>query len=160
MAIAGHALFALCTLLGLLSVFPGDYRVTAPAYIEGEIRQLLLAPQSGYVKEAMARAGERVAKGELIASLDDRDLALEYQIKLSARNKIEKEYQEALAIIRAGRDMLAHRPRADMPGFRLASPTEVAQEAKYEARLATESVMRESIVKGEKRYEAPPAGGQ
>jgi len=62
-------------------------------------------------------------------------------------------------IIRSGRDLLAQRPRADMPDFQLTGPIEVAQEAKYRARQETEAAMRESIVKGEKRYDGPPAGG-
>jgi len=71
----------------------------------------------------------------------------------------ERRYQEALVIIRSGRDLLAQRPRADMPDFQLTGPIEVAQEAKYRARQETEAAMRESIVKGEKRYDGPPAGG-
>jgi hypothetical protein len=42
-------------------------------------------------------------------------------------------YQESLSIIRAGAAMLAVRPRADMPGFRLVDEVEIEQEAKYEA---------------------------
>ncbi len=75
-------------------------------------------------------------------------------------DKNDPKYQEALAIIEAGCGMLAQRPRADMPDFQLASQTEIEQEAKYQARLDVEAAMRESILKGEKRYEAPPAGGQ
>jgi hypothetical protein len=68
-------------------------------------------------------------------------------------------FQEALAIIRAGRESLARRPRADMPGFQLVSPVEIRQQEKYEARLREEAAMRESIVRGETRHDRP-AGGQ
>jgi len=69
-------------------------------------------------------------------------------------------YQEAVAIIRAGGQQLAQRPRADMPGFQLVSPVEIEQQAKYQARLDIENAMRRSIVRGEKRYEFQPAGGE
>jgi RND family efflux transporter MFP subunit len=91
---------AVLSALALLTAFffiDGDYRVTAPASIEGEVRQILVAPQAGYVEQAGVRAGDLVEKGQLIAALDDRNLRLERQKWQSQRNKIEKEYQDALA---------------------------------------------------------------
>jgi hypothetical protein len=64
------------------------------------------------------------------------------------------EYREALAIINAGRDQLAARPRADMPGFQLVSPTEIEQEQKYQNRLALEAEMRSAIARGVKAVPA------
>ncbi|MCP4125697.1 MAG: efflux RND transporter periplasmic adaptor subunit [Gammaproteobacteria bacterium] len=90
-------LFTVLALITILSVVEGEYRVTAPAGIEGEIRQMLVAPQSGYVVQAKARAGDLVKKNQLIALLDDRDLQLEYKKLESEKNKIETEYQDALA---------------------------------------------------------------
>jgi RND family efflux transporter MFP subunit len=89
-------LFTLVTLLSL-ALIDSDYRVTAPASIEGEVRQLLVAPQAGYVREAEVRAGDLVKQGQLIATLDDRKLKLEHRKWQSERNKLEKEYQDALA---------------------------------------------------------------
>jgi len=63
------------------------------------------------------------------------------------------KYKEALAIITAGKEMLAKRPRADMPGFKLVAPKEIAQQQKYEALLEAEAAMRRAIIAGEKRYE-------
>ncbi len=84
-------------LLVVSSFVEGEYRVTAPATIEGAVRQMLVAPQEGYVKQAGVRAGDLVKKGQLIALLDDRSLQLEYKKWQSEKNKVEKEYQEALA---------------------------------------------------------------
>jgi hypothetical protein len=42
-------------------------------------------------------------------------------------------YREALAILREGARRLAVNPRPDMPDFELVSPTEIAQQEKYEA---------------------------
>lgn len=70
-------------------------------------------------------------------------------------DKSDPKYLEALAIIQSGKDMLQKRPRTDMPGCSLVSQTEIAQQAKYDARAKAEALMREAIVKGQKRYERP-----
>ena len=90
-------ILALIALIGALSAVPGTYKVTAPAGIEGAVRQILVAPQAGFIKDAQVRAGDIVRAGQLIASLDDSNLKLEAQKWQSERSKIEKEYQEALA---------------------------------------------------------------
>lgn len=84
-------------LLAALSFIEGRYEVTAQASIEGAVRQTLVAPYSGYVKQAEVRAGELVKKGQFIASLDDSYLQLDYQKWQGESNKVEKQYQEALA---------------------------------------------------------------
>jgi hypothetical protein len=62
-------------------------------------------------------------------------------------------YKEALALIRLGQRNLHQRPRADMPGFRLVSPVEIRQEAKYQTRLQIEAAMRRAIASGQRLYE-------
>jgi len=62
--------------------------------------------------------------------------------------------QRALALIAAGKQLLAERPRADMPGFRLVSPIEIAQQAKYDALQQAEQQARQAAVRGEKRFDA------
>lgn len=79
------------------AVFDGDYEVTAPASVESSIRQVLVAPQNGYVKESLVQAGDLVKKDQLMALLDDRNLTLELRKWQSEHNKVEKVYQEALA---------------------------------------------------------------
>ncbi len=91
------AVLSAMALVTVLSFSDGNYRVTAPASIEGAVRQILVAPRDGYVKQAEARAGDLVNKGQLIVSLDDRNPRLERQKWRSERNKLEKEYQNALA---------------------------------------------------------------
>lgn len=70
-------------------------------------------------------------------------------------DKTDPRYTEALAIIRAGKNMLAKRPRADMPGFKLVSRIELDQEAKYQARLKLEAQGQAAIAAGRKKYEQP-----
>jgi hypothetical protein len=67
-------------------------------------------------------------------------------------DKGDPRYKEALAIVRGGHDALRVRPSADQPGFRLCTPTELAQEAKYQALRRAEAEARRAIVGGGKRY--------
>ena len=90
-------LLSLLVLVGVLSVVDGTYEMTSAASIEGAVRQVLVAPQNGYVKQAAVRAGDSVKAGQLIALLDDRNLQLELQKWQSEQNKLRTEYQEALA---------------------------------------------------------------
>ena len=48
--------------------------VTAQATIEAADLQVVAAPQSGYLQSAHVRAGDHVNKGQLLATLDQRDL--------------------------------------------------------------------------------------
>ncbi|MEP3563100.1 MAG: efflux RND transporter periplasmic adaptor subunit, partial [Marinobacter sp.] len=75
----------------------GTYQMTATARIEGAVRQVLSAPQNGYVEQADVRAGDLVEAGQLMAVLDDRDLQLQLQKWQSEYRKTQAEYQEALA---------------------------------------------------------------
>ena len=63
-----------------------------------------------------------------------------------------KEYREALAIIRAGRESLAQYPREDMEGC-VPCPLDQQRERKYERRMDAEAGNREAIAKGLKRYD-------
>ncbi|MBE3123911.1 MAG: hypothetical protein IMZ65_03835, partial [Planctomycetes bacterium] len=74
----------------------------------------------------------------------------------SLKDKSDPKYQEALAIIQAGKEMLARRPQADMPGFKLEG-IEAARQAKYEERARIETEVRRAILKGEKVYPYKPA---
>lgn len=85
----------------LLAVFfsfaSGEHRVAANATLEGAVRRVLVAPFDGYVASAMHRAGDVVAAGDVLATLDDRDLRLEYYKWTSQRSQYAKQYQEAVA---------------------------------------------------------------
>ena len=62
--------------------------------------------------------------------------------------------KEALAIIQAGKEFLAKRPRADMPGF-VPCEKDQQREAFYQECLAAERRRREAIRKGERLYDRP-----
>lgn len=77
-----HAILKLVTLVGLAAVLfmalaTGDFRIGGEATVEGRVRRLIVAPFDGFVASAQARAGQVVKEGDVLATLDDRDLQLE-----------------------------------------------------------------------------------
>ncbi len=90
-------LLTAATAIGASALIDGEHRISAPARIEGAVSQLLIAPADGYIHSASARAGDSVHKGQIIATLDDRELRLELDKWHGRRNQIDKEYQQALA---------------------------------------------------------------
>jgi len=88
------AAFAL--LLGA-ALLPADYRVSAPARLEGEVQRVLAAPADGYLKHAHVRPGDRVKAGQLVAELADEDLKLEERKAESEVSQLENSYGTALA---------------------------------------------------------------
>jgi multidrug efflux pump subunit AcrA (membrane-fusion protein) len=75
----------------------GDYRITAKTVIEPATRQAIVPAFDGYLREAPVRAGDVVGKGQLLARMDDRDVALERNKSASQLDQIQKQYYEALA---------------------------------------------------------------
>ena len=71
---------------------------------------------------------------------------------LARLKKGSAEYNEALAIIRAGAEQLKRRPRADMEGF-VPCQKDLERNAKYDARAAVEKRNREAIRTGRKVYD-------
>ena len=67
------------------------------------------------------------------------------------KDKASPQYQEALAIIEAGRRTLVATRREDMPDAKLVG-VEAERQAKYERLARLEAEMRQAIVRGEKRY--------
>lgn len=85
-------------LLSLFLVFAkDDYRVTAKATLEGTIQRAVVSPMEGYLASANKRAGDIVTQGEILATLDDKDLTLERLKWLSQREQYQKEYSNAFA---------------------------------------------------------------
>ncbi|MBL8698309.1 MAG: HlyD family efflux transporter periplasmic adaptor subunit [Alphaproteobacteria bacterium] len=83
--------------IAFFAVAEGTHRVTAPARIEGLVQRVLVAPFDGYVAAQSARAGDRVRQGMVLASLDDRDLALEKLRWTTTRQQRLAEHDQALA---------------------------------------------------------------
>ncbi len=91
-------ILGLAALFVVLSVMKTEQYTYAKSTLEGSIRQLVVAPQDGFIETSDVRAGDKVARGQTLVRLDDRDLILEQKKLLGERDKINKEYREALAL--------------------------------------------------------------
>ena len=87
----------LVALVAFFSLASDDYRVTSPAVLEGSVQRTIVAPFDGYLASQHARAGETVAEGEVLATLDDRDLVLERLRWSTSRSQHLTEYDRAFA---------------------------------------------------------------
>jgi multidrug resistance efflux pump len=79
------------------ALIPGQFRVSAPARLEGAVQRVLVAPGDGYLKQAHVRPGDQVKAGQLLAELADEDLKLEQRKAQSEVAQLEGSYGEALA---------------------------------------------------------------
>lgn len=82
-------------LVAFLALAEGTYRLAASATLVSRSQQFIAAPFAGFVRTAPVRAGERIADGALLVSLDDRDLQLE-RLRLQAEiARVEAQAQRA-----------------------------------------------------------------
>ncbi len=89
---------AVVAVLLLALVFAdGHWRISAPATIEGAVQRAVVAPFEGFVRSAPVKAGQRVKAGDVLATLDDRDLLLERERHASERDRHERRYRDALS---------------------------------------------------------------
>lgn len=91
---AGVALFF--ALLLSLFFIEGEYQISATATLESRQKQSLSAAQDGFIALANVKPGDRVVQGQVLASLDDRDLKLEQKKWQSKRAQLIKAYNSAL----------------------------------------------------------------
>jgi RND family efflux transporter MFP subunit len=99
---AGHlglklGLLVTVLLSAFLSLAQGEFRVRAPATLEGLIQRSVTAPIDGYVATAPVRAGDIVTSGDLVMTLEDKDLRLERVRIATDREKLEREHSQSLA---------------------------------------------------------------
>ncbi|ABK44678.1 GAF domain protein [Magnetococcus marinus MC-1] len=75
----------------------GMFRVAADAKLEGAVQRVVAAPFDGFVATASVRAGQYVQEGELLATLDDREIALELSRWENQQIQFLKQAQDAQA---------------------------------------------------------------
>lgn len=115
----------------LLAVIPVPFRIASQALVEGSVQRAAVAPFEGYLREAPARAGDVVKAGQVLATLDDRDLKLE-------KVRWESELEVAL---RKEREAMANGNAVEQ---RLAGAQ--ANQARAQMDLATSKLERVNIV--------------
>jgi biotin carboxyl carrier protein len=96
------AAFVLATLT-YAALAQGDFKVSGKVVVEGAIQRAAVAPFDGYVSTAPVRAGDVVVAGQILATLDDRDLSLELL-------RVRAEYEER--IVKYNDAMAKHDPSA------------------------------------------------
>ncbi|MFK8080148.1 MAG: efflux RND transporter periplasmic adaptor subunit [Granulosicoccus sp.] len=87
-----------CVLLLLFLLVPAEHRISAPLSVEASERHVLIAPVDGFVESVSVKAGDRVKKGQVLASLDDLDLKLQQQKLESEIRQTQQAYAKALAV--------------------------------------------------------------
>lgn len=83
--------------VALITLVEIDYRVSAKTVIEGEVQRSVVAPFEGFLATANVRAGDIVRQGQVLSTLDDRDLRLEQHKWASERAQRVGQLREALA---------------------------------------------------------------
>ena len=88
---------SLVGLLAFCALAEGDYRVSTKTVLEPIVQRAVAAPFNGYIREAPLRAGDIVRVGDVLCTLDDRELRLERLKSASKLEEYRKEYQKAMA---------------------------------------------------------------
>ena len=81
----------------LLLFIKKDYRITGDARLEAQTQRVIVSPQDGYIATAHFRPGDIVKQGDLLGTLDNKDLTLEYQRWSSQLGQLQTEYRDSLA---------------------------------------------------------------
>ncbi|UCH49240.1 MAG: HlyD family efflux transporter periplasmic adaptor subunit [Betaproteobacteria bacterium] len=90
---------AIASILFLAAGFfvSADYRVGAPARLEGAVQRALVAPADGYLEHAHVRPGDQVSAGQVLVELAREDLELEHRKWQSELAQHENAAPAALA---------------------------------------------------------------
>ena len=82
---------------GAAVAVPTTFRVTAKSLLEGRTQRVVPAPFEGFIATSPARAGDLVQAGQVLATLDDRDLQLERVRWQSEHDRLALKLREAMA---------------------------------------------------------------
>ncbi len=81
----------------LIGFLPVQYRVSAPARLEGSIQRALAAPTDGFLKQVYVRPGDEVKEAQVLAELSDEEFVLERGRRQSELAQLESSLGDALA---------------------------------------------------------------
>lgn len=114
-----------------ITMITAEYRVRATATLEPASKQVITAPQAGFIVAVSARAGDRVKQGDLLTTLDDKELKLE-QLQLRS------EYDQYVMERRAGLMDVNERARVAVAAAQI-------KQAEAKLRLLNEKLERTTI---------------
>jgi RND family efflux transporter MFP subunit len=129
----GLKLIAALALIVLVvaALVKADFRVRAPATVEGQVQRVAVAPFDGYIAVAAVRAGDTVHAGDVLARMDDRDLKLA-EAKAAADDELaDRKLREAMG-------------RGDAVAVRIAQAD--AEQGHAELALVRERLSRAAII--------------
>jgi RND family efflux transporter MFP subunit len=98
---------AAAVLLAVVALWPVTFDVVAPARVEGREQRVIAAPADGFIASVQVRPGATVKAGQLLATLEDRDLALQRDKSAAEIGQLDKQYREALTQEDAAQIMIA-----------------------------------------------------
>jgi hypothetical protein len=78
-------------------LIPTQFRVSAKAVLEGRVQRTIPAPFDSFIATAPAKAGDIVHAGDLLATLDDRDLQLDRVRWQGEHDRLILKSREALS---------------------------------------------------------------
>ena len=90
-------MLGLIVIIGFFYQASGTFTIKANTVLEGSTQRVIVAPFDGYIANANLRAGDVVLDGDVLATLDDRELKLERLKWSSQKAQLNKQYDEALA---------------------------------------------------------------
>jgi multidrug resistance efflux pump len=88
---------AIVAILAAAAIWQVDYRVSAPARLEGSVQRVTVAPADGFLKQVHVRAGSVVKQGQVLASLEQDAVELERRKWESEIAQHQNAYREAIA---------------------------------------------------------------
>jgi multidrug resistance efflux pump len=116
--------------LAVSLLLPVEYRVSAPARVEGSIQQAVVAPTDGFLTTVHVKPGDHVVAGQVLIELAEQDLRLERRKLEGELAQHENAFGAALA-------------RADRTQFVIAQAK--ADEARAHLGLVEEQLVRGRI---------------
>ncbi|MFK7893104.1 MAG: efflux RND transporter periplasmic adaptor subunit [Granulosicoccus sp.] len=94
---------ALILLVVVFLIDKSDFRVSAPATLEGAVQLSVVAPFDGYIVSAHSNAGSVVVENDLLVKLDDRELVNEQRALEAEEKEISDEHRHAVATLNRGK---------------------------------------------------------
>jgi multidrug resistance efflux pump len=87
----------LASLVIAAALVPGQYRISAPARLEGSVQRMVVAPTDAFLKQVFARPGDVVKQGQALAELAQEAFDLERRKWESEIAQYENAYRDAIA---------------------------------------------------------------
>lgn len=102
-----HAIMAAVALLGLMLCIPVHYHPTCDCTVEPVVRRFVAAPFAGPLEKSLVQTGDVVEKGQLLATIDGRELRMELSSTRADLHRATKQRAGHLAIHDSGESEVA-----------------------------------------------------